>query len=88
MFEFFRPKTDARPDARLEDRLARIERRLDTIDVEWSGWFDKFRRLYARIAKRVERQDDPDDAGKPGNDARHDGASTHSLPARRSLRGF
>ena len=34
------------------------ERRLKEIEVEWEGWFDKYRRLYARISKRVQRQRD------------------------------
>jgi hypothetical protein len=28
------------------------------IEVEWNEWFDKFRRLYARLAKRARDADD------------------------------
>lgn len=42
----------------LEERTTRLERAVKGIDTDWSEWFDKFRRLYARIAKRQERDED------------------------------
>lgn len=38
---------------RLEKRLQALEERWLEIDVQWSEWYDKYRRLYARLAKRV-----------------------------------
>lgn len=37
----------------LEARMRALEKVQSEIEVEWNGWFDKFRRLYARLAKRV-----------------------------------
>jgi len=56
------PQLDQLAD--IERRLEALERRWKEVDVEWSGWFDKYRRLYARIAKREQREaetpeDDP-----------------------------
>jgi hypothetical protein len=72
-------------------RLIAVEGKLEEIDVEWSEWYDKYRRLYARIAKRDERE------GKTDDQSRHDdpGATNHggdrgNGPRRppRNLRGF
>jgi len=46
-----RASTDANADA-----IAKLNKRLDAIEMEWMEWFDKFRRLYARLAKRQERE--------------------------------
>lgn len=37
----------------LERRVNELEAKYSGIDVEWSEWYDKYRRLYARLAKRV-----------------------------------
>ena len=50
MFGWFRRK-EPMPD--VEARLSALEKRVDEIDVQWSEWYDKYRRLYARLAKRV-----------------------------------
>lgn len=54
-----RDKTAGNPggDA-LEERIALLERKLEKIDYEWSDWYDKFRRLHARIARRQQRDDE------------------------------
>lgn len=49
------PETGPRPDPDLEARVAALERRWETIDHEWTEWYDKFRRLHARLAKRQQR---------------------------------
>lgn len=40
---------------RLEDRMDQLERLSERREIEWTGWYDKFRTLFMRIAKRVER---------------------------------
>lgn len=87
----FRPKTAPATDAGLDARLEEIERQLRTIDQEWSEWYDKYRRLYARIAKRVER--DADDAPQsrevaPGATKPAEASQNHYRQAPRNLRGF
>jgi hypothetical protein len=87
----FTRTTAAATDERLEKRLEEIERKLRTIDQEWSEWYDKYRRLYARIAKRVER--DSDDAPQsrqdaPGATKRAEVVPDHLPLPRRNLRGF
>lgn len=72
--------TGPRRDADLEAKLEALERRLaaleellekrnDQLELEWSEWFDKFRRLYARLAKRVERSQNDDQQSDRGGDA-------------------
>jgi hypothetical protein len=89
----FRAKTEAKTDARLTERVEELEREFKSIEIEWSEWFDKYRRLYARIAKRVER--DEKDGG--GQQSREDASETTKLHAEggnglrrgnRNLRGF
>lgn len=45
-----------------EDRLVAVEKRLEAVEIEWSEWFDKYRRLYARLAKRQEAEERAGDA--------------------------
>jgi hypothetical protein len=47
-------------ERRLRRYLAELEERDRKRDLEWSQWFDKFRHLYARLAKRLK------DAGEAG----------------------
>lgn len=87
----FRASTDLEPLARLEHRVNELERQAADREIEWSEWFDKFRRLYARIAKRAER--DPEAAPASRQDApgatNSDGLKAQVSPHhRRSLRGF
>ena len=90
----FTPKTAATTDARLIERLEILERQVRTIDQEWSEWYDKYRRLYARIAKRVERDADSDPPARqdaPGATKRAavDGQHVaHAPRPPRNLRGF
>src|SRR5256885_6839874 len=44
------------------------ERSFKKIEIEWDGWFDKFRRLYARLAKRA-RDADEDGGTEAGRGA-------------------
>lgn len=81
----------------LEARLAALEKAHAQRELEWSDWFDKFRRLYARIARRMERAaDENPDAPQSPQDAPE---STKSHPPagyghpalaarRRAMRGF
>ena len=87
----FPPKTAPPTDAGLTARLEKLERQVEALDLEWSEWFDKYRRLYARIAKRVER--DSDSGQESSKDARHATNSVQGntgVPPRplRNLRGF
>lgn len=54
---------------RLDSLEQLMEKRNDQIELEWSEWFDKFRRLYARLAKRVERSQNDDLEVNRGGDA-------------------
>jgi len=47
-------------------RLEALERRLKVIEADWDEWYDKFRRLYARLSKRVERGESAVDDGPSG----------------------
>lgn len=47
--------------AALEDIVGDLSAKLESIDYEWTDWYDKFRRLHARIAKRIEREPEPGD---------------------------
>lgn len=38
----------------MERRLDALEKANQQRELEWSDWFDKFRRLYARLAKRMQ----------------------------------
>lgn len=42
----------------LERQVLELEKRVKEIDVEWSMWFDKFRRLLATISKRAQRAEE------------------------------
>lgn len=47
-------KKEPRPD--LVDRIAEVERHLKALDLEWTEMFEKFSRLYARLAKRAKAE--------------------------------
>jgi hypothetical protein len=56
-------------------RLEAVERRLKVIEADWDEWYDKFRRLYMRLSKRVERGepavgDPPDGAAETRTDGK------------------
>ena len=72
--------------AELGHRVADLEREWKAVEVEWISWFDKYRRLYGRIAKRAEREeaDHQDDATQSRHDAPEgtNGAGGHRYPSR------
>lgn len=83
----FERKTEPATEPELRAKLKELEERIEAIDVEWSEWYDKYRRLYARIAKRVERDSESrEDA--PQSTERHQPERNGALPRPRSLRGF
>lgn len=44
-------------------RIEALERKIKSLEVEWDEWYDKYRRLYARLSKRVERDGEPPATG-------------------------
>lgn len=67
-------------------RIEALERRLKVMEADWDEWYDKFRRLYARLSKRVERDEKdltlPDNGRSP-----HQPAPTMAPLAAQLLRG-
>jgi hypothetical protein len=49
--------TEKRPPCDCSGRLEAMERKLKGLDLEWSETYDKFRLLYGRISKRIERHE-------------------------------
>jgi len=90
------------PDPELAERVRDLERKMAVVDVEWSDWFDRYRRLYAKISKRAQEvpEDQPEgDRGANGQPGAsfpgEDPSALHPHPTnpqlllrRRSLRGF
>jgi hypothetical protein len=79
----------------LERHDAEMKNEFRKLEVEWDGWYDKFRRLYARLSKRVgdaaaadERDDGASVEASDGHPERAAPASGRLLSARRTLRGF
>jgi hypothetical protein len=68
------------------DRLAALEKRLKVIEADWDEWYDKFRRLYARLSKRVERDEQTADVAPGAAYGRPKPQSSNPL-ARRLLEG-
>lgn len=48
-----------------------LTRKFEVIDAEWTEWFDRFRRLHARIARRQAR-----DELRPDTEVREDAPTT------------
>lgn len=48
--------TASATDLRLDERVAAMEKEVRDIRLDWDETFDKFRRLYARMSKRIERE--------------------------------
>jgi hypothetical protein len=48
------------PNADVAARLDKIEREMKAIGLEWEEYFDKFRRLYGRLSKRISDSQDND----------------------------
>jgi hypothetical protein len=86
MWPFTRRKRERAVDPSLYERLDDLEKRVNAIDVEWSEWYDKYRRLYARLAKRV--HDDEQQQGKaPADSHDHSEVRTTNPLAAALLRG-
>ena len=79
---------------RLVARMTALEKQDSRRELEWIMWYDKFRTLFARIAKRAERieQAEPDAPETAQDDPRltnrpHVGYGHPPMP-RRIQRGF
>lgn len=75
--------------AELESQIKELDRVVATVDTEWSDWFDKFRRLYARLAKREQRAAELEQSAEnPPEDTNGDRAGVLAPPikGKRSLR--
>ena len=57
-FHIFKQKTEPVQEPDWVGRIDTLEKRLETIEYEWTDWYDKFRRLHARLAKREQRGED------------------------------
>jgi len=63
----FKPKTQPELSERVDELSATVTgllKRLDEIEVEWEGWYDKFRTLHSRLAKRQQREAEGADSAK------------------------
>lgn len=80
------PWTKKLPEPDWIARLDRLEGRVKEIEVEWNGWYDKYRRLYARLAKREQRAVDEPDA--PSEARSGNGQGVSNPLAQRLLRPF
>jgi hypothetical protein len=49
---FFRRNSSERPDPDVQKRLQSLEDRWNTIEAEWTEWYEKFRLLHLRLAHR------------------------------------
>jgi len=71
MWPFKSKKTDV--DTTVNERLVRMEKRIDRIEEDWTEVYGKFRTLQMRVAKQVQRLDEdssseePQPAGGDGN---------------------
>ena len=81
MWPFTRSSPEPEPDLDVLARLDALEKRIETIDVEWSEWFDKFRRLYARLAKRVHDDEKRPEAPENPSNGRSGAAPMNPLAA-------
>ena len=71
----FLRKTESKPEPdvdpaieQLTVRMEQVERalsELEHIEVEWSDWFEKYKNLYARLNKRVQREEAKDQEEEP-----------------------
>lgn len=37
----------------LDERNAKLNKRVDVLELDWAEWFDKFRLMFARLSKRI-----------------------------------
>jgi hypothetical protein len=65
LLEAHRDKALDGADPALLERLTKLEARLDRdlkgLEIEWTSWYDKFRQLYNRLAKRKSRGQNEDE---------------------------
>lgn len=66
-------------------RVEKLERKVKELEIEWEGWYDKYRRLYARLSKREERAHAAPD--EPVETARGGGSPHITNPAALRLLG-
>lgn len=53
----------------LRDRVRALEARMEEVDVEWLDWYNKFKSLYARLAKaEIRSRARGDGEPEPGED--------------------
>lgn len=52
----------------LEGQLADLEKPVRDLEMEWQDWFEKFRNLYARITRRIERAEKTETTEANGED--------------------
>jgi phage shock protein A len=75
MFSWFRPASKQLSELRQE--VDELRRQVKALDEEWSDYYDRFRRLMAKMAKRDERaagdnevrEDAPEGAVTTGSEA-------------------
>ena len=71
-----------------EELRESVQKQVSTLKLEWEEWYDKFRRLYARLSKRVSDASAAD-AGTPTDTSESAGATgIRAIPSPRSRRGF
>ena len=64
--DMFWKKREPKPPSDWEIRVETLERRFKGMEADWDEWYDKYRRLYARLSKRIQDskkadEDAPDD---------------------------
>lgn len=71
-FPWFRSEKSTKPEDRgVEARLKALEDRWDVIETEWNDWYEKFRLLHLRLARRqkaieaAEATETPEKASQP-----------------------
>lgn len=79
-------RSEPKPPTDWELRVETLERRFRALEADWDEWYDKYRRLYARLSKRVSdaRKADED---VPGETNGPEPTHTISPFAARLLRG-
>jgi hypothetical protein len=63
---FFFRAPDSKRISEVEERLSKLERDFHTLELEWTVWFDKARRLLMRVTKRAEIVEKADEADQVG----------------------
>lgn len=49
----------SRRELELTARVETLERGFKALEAEWNEWFDKYRRLYMRLSKRIADEEKP-----------------------------